>query len=203
MTAQTPEDKKNIILDACADYKKTFAKAGIRATFDSRDNYTPGWKFNHWEMKGVPLRIELGPRDIDNQQMVVVRRDTGEKITMKQEGSVDKINQLLEDIQTNLFSKASKQLADNMISTKSWDDFKSKLDEGKIIQAPFCGVECCEDKIKKDSAREETEAGAPSMGAKSLCIPFEPLAQLQADDKCIHPDCGTQAKFYTLFGRSY
>ena len=51
MTAQTPEDKKNIILDACADYKKTFAKAGIRATFDSRDNYTPGWKFNHWEMK--------------------------------------------------------------------------------------------------------------------------------------------------------
>ena len=59
MTGQTPDDKKNTILDACADYKKTFAKAGIRATFDSRDNYTPGWKFNHWEMKVLHFCIKI------------------------------------------------------------------------------------------------------------------------------------------------
>uniref|UniRef100_A0A7M5TTE7 Glutamyl-tRNA synthetase n=2 Tax=Clytia hemisphaerica TaxID=252671 RepID=A0A7M5TTE7_9CNID len=203
MTAQTPEDKKKIILDACQDYKKTFAKAGIRSTFDSRDNYTPGWKFNHWEMKGVPLRVELGPRDIDNHQMVVVRRDTGEKITMKQEGCVDNINKLLDNIQANLYAKASKELESNIIVTKSFDEFKAKLDEKKLIQAPFCGAPACEDKIKKDSAREETEAGAPSMGAKSLCIPFKQPAEIKKGDKCICPGCECDAEYYTLFGRSY
>lgn len=201
MTAQTADNKKKIINDACADYEKTLKNAGIRARFDDRDNYTPGWKFNHWEMKGVPIRVELGPRDIDNQQMVVVRRDTGEKIIIKQEGAVDKINQLLEAIQADLLAKASKELSENMTHTKNWEEFKELLENKKIIQAPYCGY--CEDNIKKDSAKEEAEFGAPSMGAKSLCIPFEPLAQIQPGDKCIHPGCGKDALFYTLFGRSY
>jgi len=204
MTGQTPEDKKKIINDACVDYQKTFSKAGIRAKFDGRDNYTPGWKFNHWEVKGVPLRVELGPRDIDNQQMVVVRRDTGEKITMKQEGCVERINELLETIQSDLYKKACKELEENLTVTDSWEEFKDMLDNKKIIQAPFCGGITCEENIKKDSAREEVEFGAPSMGAKSLCIPFEqPRGGVKAGDKCIHPCCGKDATSYTLFGRSY
>jgi len=116
---------------------------------------------------------------------------------------VDKINELLNTIQTNLYEKALKELENNMIVTKSFDEFKAKLDDKKIIQAPFCGEPSCEDIIKKESAREETEAGAPSMGAKSLCIPFKQPADIQPGDKCICPGCECQAKFYTLFGRSY
>lgn len=203
MTASTTEEKKKTIKDACVEYNRILTNSGIRTKLDDRDNVTSGWKFNHWEVKGVPVRIELGPRDIEKSELVVARRDTGEKITMKQSGCVESINQLLETIQSDMYARACKQLEENLTVTTSWDTFKDMLDNKKIIQAPFCGEISCEETIKKESAREETEDGAPSMGAKSLCIPFNQPAEIRADTKCIHPECNKPAKCYTLFGRSY
>jgi len=115
-----------------------------------------------------------------------------------------KIAQLLETIHENMLAKAKKDLTDHTKQTKNWADFCKLLDQKNIILAPFCGEISCEDKVKADSARDEdAEPGAPSMGAKSLCIPFDQPAQITSADACIHPACQNKPKFYTLFGRSY
>jgi len=191
------------VMKATNEYESLFKKAGVRIKIDDRDNYTAGWKFNHWELKGVPIRIEFGPRDMQNNQFVAVRRDTGEKITLKKDGCVEQLSQLLETIQSDMYAKACKQLDENMTVTSSWTEFNSMLEKQKVIQAPFCGDKECEKKIKKDSATDEgLEPGAPSMGAKGLCIPFKQPKEI-TDETCICPDCDHKANYYTLFGRSY
>lgn len=90
-----------------------------------------------------------------------------------------------------------------MVVTESWQTLVEALDRKCIIEAPFCGGKECEGEIKKDSTKEEAEPGAPAMGAKSLCIPFEQPKEMSKGLKCVHPKCGQAAKSYTLFGRSY
>ena len=163
-----------------------------------------GWKYNHWELKGVPIRLEVGPRDIKNSQYVAVRRDTGEKITMRKAGLKDDIPALLETIQTSMFAKARQEMTDNVKVVTNFDDFLHHLENKCLLQSPFCGAEECEDEIKELSKKDESlEPGAPSMGAKSLCIPFTQPAQIQDCDKCIKPGCPEKPQFYTMFGRSY
>ncbi|XP_064600476.1 LOW QUALITY PROTEIN: bifunctional glutamate/proline--tRNA ligase-like [Liolophura sinensis] len=204
VTASLAEDKKTELMKKCTELKESLTKAGVKVRADLRDNYSPGWKFNHWELKGVPLRIELGPRDVKQNQVVVVRRDTADKKTVSQEGIGKTIMDLLDTIQKDLYAKAKKELDSNLSTTEDWPDFIKKLDNQKLIQAPFCGVIHCEDNIKKDSARDAVvEEGAPAMGAKGLCIPFQQPQELKPGTKCIHPKCSKEAKFYTMFGRSY
>ncbi|XP_050407010.2 bifunctional glutamate/proline--tRNA ligase [Patella vulgata] len=204
ITANLPEADLNNLLDKCDELSKLLKANGIRAKSDLRDNYSPGWKFNHWELKGVPIRLELGPRDIKQSTVVAVKRNTGEKLTLKQENISQQIKDILENIQDSLYQKCKTDMETYMVVIQEWEEFCNALDKKRIIQAPFCGNSDCEDKIKKDSAREvQVEEGAPSMGAKSLCIPFKPLAELKPNTKCVHPACKNTAKFYTLFGRSY
>lgn len=204
LTATLPETDKNKLLDKCKELEDRLKAAGIRAKGDYRDNYSPGWKFNHWELKGVPLRIEVGPRDLKAEQAVVVRRDNGDKQTIKQAGIEKYIQETLERVQADMYNRAKEDLDANLAVANTWSEFNSMLDKQKIIQAPFCGDGDCEGKIKKDSARDQDlEPGAPSMGAKSLCIPFDQPADITADTKCVYPECSQAAKFYTLFGRSY
>ncbi|XP_028392901.1 bifunctional glutamate/proline--tRNA ligase-like [Dendronephthya gigantea] len=204
LTANLASDQRDSLLSFCKEFDETLSKAGVRTKFDDRENYSPGWKFNHWELKGVPVRVELGPRDVKNSQFVLVRRDSGERMTLQAKDSVVQIKEILETIQADLFAKAKAELDENMTVTKDWKEFCSMLDQRKIIQAPFCGEIKCEDKIKKDSARDVVvEEGAPAMGAKGLCIPFKQPGEITPDTLCVHPDCGQPAKFYTLFGRSY
>lgn len=205
LTATSTEEERKTVADSCKELEKDLSKAGVRVEGDYRDNYSPGWKYNHWELKGVPIRIELGPKDLKSMQFVAVRRDTGEKLTIGRAGAVKEIPALLEKIHQNMLAKATKDLNDHMKITKEWKQLTAYLDAKNIIMAPFCGDIPCEEKIKADSAREDTEGDAqgPAMGAKSLCIPFEQPAQIQATDKCIHPSCKNKPKFYTLFGRSY
>ncbi|XP_060579607.1 LOW QUALITY PROTEIN: bifunctional glutamate/proline--tRNA ligase-like [Ruditapes philippinarum] len=204
ITANLSQGDNDKLMDACVAFKKTLAQGGVRVKEDLRDNYSPGWKFNHWELKGVPLRIELGPRDLKQNQMVVVRRDTGEKLTLKNENILQQIKDLLEKMQQSLFDKAKQDLDAYMTVSHDWEVFCNGLDQKKLIQAPFCGEIPCEDAIKKDSARDVVvEEGAPAMGAKGLCIPFKHPEELKKGAKCIHPDCGKEAKYFTLFGRSY
>ncbi|XP_077878966.1 bifunctional glutamate/proline--tRNA ligase isoform X3 [Ictidomys tridecemlineatus] len=202
ITNALSEEDKEALIAKCNDYQKRLHSVNIRVKVDLRDNYSPGWKFNHWELKGVPIRLEVGPRDMKSCQFVAVRRDTGEKLTIAENEAETKIHAILEDIQVNLFTRACEELKTHMVVANTLEDLQKVLDSGKIAQIPFCGEIDCEDWIKKTTARDQDlEPGAPSMGAKSLCIPFKPLCELQPGAKCI---CGKNpAKFYTLFGRSY
>ncbi|XP_050172396.1 bifunctional glutamate/proline--tRNA ligase isoform X4 [Myiozetetes cayanensis] len=202
ITNSLSEEDRGALLKKCNEYCSRLLSVKIRVRADLRDNYSPGWKFNHWELKGVPVRVEVGPRDMKSQQFVAVRRDTGQKLTLPEHEAEDKLKQILEEIHANLYSRASEDLKSHMVVASNMEDFQKELDSGKIVQIPFCGEIECEDWIKKTTARDQDlEPGAPSMGAKSLCIPFQPLRELQRGERCV---CGKNpAKFYTLFGRSY
>ncbi|XP_053693447.1 bifunctional glutamate/proline--tRNA ligase [Sabethes cyaneus] len=205
ITASTTDDERKALYESCKKLESALANAGVRCEGDYRDNYSPGWKYNHWELKGVPIRVELGFKDLKNNQFVAVRRDTGEKITVLRNNAINDMKGLLEKIHASMYQRAEKDLQDHLKVTKVWDEFLLFLETKNIIMSPFCGETPCEDKIKADSVRDdaEAEAGAPSMGAKSLCIPFDQPAKIVSDEKCIHPACGRNAKFYCLFGRSY
>ncbi|XP_037650125.1 bifunctional glutamate/proline--tRNA ligase isoform X1 [Sebastes umbrosus] len=202
ITATLPEPEKEALLTQCSKYLKRLQAAGIRVKTDLRDNYSPGWKFNHWELKGVPIRLEVGPKDMQQRQCVTVRRDSGVKTTIPEAEVEKKLVVMLEDIQTNLFNKASDDLKRNMVPADTMEQFQKELDQGKMVQIPFCGGIECEDWIKKTTAKDQDlEPGAPSMGAKSLCIPFSPLKTLQPGQMCVSGK--EPAQYYTLFGRSY
>ncbi|XP_060735892.1 bifunctional glutamate/proline--tRNA ligase isoform X1 [Tachysurus vachellii] len=202
VTVSLPEAEKELLLAQCNKYLSRLQKAEIRVKSDLRDNYSPGWKFNHWELKGVPIRLEVGPKDLKQNQCVAVRRDTGEKIILPDGELEKKIAHLLEEIQDNLFKRASADLKSNMVAVDTMAQFQKELDQGKIVQIPFCGGGDCEDWIKKTTAKDQDlEPGAPSMGAKSLCIPFQPLKTLQPGQMCVSGK--EPAQYYTLFGRSY
>nr|XP_014425261.1 bifunctional glutamate/proline--tRNA ligase isoform X3 [Pelodiscus sinensis] len=202
ITNTLSEVDKEALMKKCNEYLKRLLQVNVRARADLRDNYSPGWKFNHWELKGVPIRLEVGPRDMKNCQFVAVRRDTGEKMTFAEHEAEDKLTHILEEIHANLYNRAFEDLKNSMVVANTMEDFQKELESGKIVQIPFCGEMECEDWIKKTTARDQDlEPGAPSMGAKSLCIPFKPLCELQHGAECV---CGNNpAKFYTLFGRSY
>ncbi|XP_078085886.1 bifunctional glutamate/proline--tRNA ligase [Mustelus asterias] len=202
ITNTLSEEDKDSLLKKCSQYLGRLTNVGIRARADLRDNYSPGWKFNHWELKGVPIRLEVGPRDMKNNQFVAVRRDTADKLTVAEAAAETKLKNLLEEIQNNLYNRAAQDLKDHMVLADTMEQFQQKLDSGKIVQIPFCGNIECEDWIKKMTTRDQDiEPGAPSMGAKSLCIPFKPLRELQSGALCI---CGKEpAQHYVLFGRSY
>merc|ERR1712034_54087 len=143
-------------------------------------------------------------RDMKNSQYVAVRRDNLEKLTMKKSGLKDDIPALLETIQTSMFAKAKNEVTDRVKVVTEFEDFLEGLENKCLLQAPFCGVEDCEDLIKELSKKDtDLEPGAPSMGAKSLCIPFTQPRELKEGEKCIKPGCCKAPKFFTLFGRSY
>ncbi|XP_031758975.1 bifunctional glutamate/proline--tRNA ligase isoform X3 [Xenopus tropicalis] len=202
ITNTLSEEDKDALLKKCDQYLKRLLNVDVRARADVRDNYSPGWKFNHWELKGVPIRLEVGPRDMKNKQFVAVRRDNGEKQTISEDQAETRLKEILEEIHTNLYNRALSDLTSNMVVANTMEDFQKNLEKGRIVQIPFCGEIECEDWIKKVTARDQDlEPGAPSMGAKSLCIPFKPLSELQPSAKCVCEK--NAAKFYTLFGRSY
>lgn len=206
ITASLSDSDKKLLMDTCEALENELRNASVKVKGDYRENYSPGWKFNHWELKGVPLRIELGPRDVSKGQFVAVRRDTGVKVTEKLEGSAYTVKRLLDDIHESLFRKAKNELDEHLVVSFDFTDFCSKLDNRCIIQAPFCGEIPCEDVIKKESARdadEILEPGAPSMGAKTLCIPFQQPGEIEFNMRCINPTCSNRPKYFTLFGRSY
>ncbi|KAG7277462.1 hypothetical protein CRUP_022550, partial [Coryphaenoides rupestris] len=215
ITASLAEADKDLLLAKCSQYNSRLQKADIRVKADTRDNYSPGWKFNHWELKGVPIRLEVGPKDMKQNQCVVVRRDTGEKLTVPEA-----------DVEKTLANMASDDLKKHMVTADTMEQLQKELEQGRIVQIPFCGAIKCEDWIKKTTTKasddlkkhmvtadtmeqlqkeleqgRDLEVGAPSMGAKSLCIPFSPLKMLQPGQMCV---CNKEpAQHYTLFGRSY
>ena len=163
-------------------------KQKYRMELDIRDNYTPGFKFNYWEMKGVPIRMEIGPRDIENNVAVLVRRDTNEKITVELDKLDTEIGSLLEKIHTNMYNECKERMKNKTSIANSLEEFKQKLEENQgFIKTMWCGSTECEEKIK-----EET-------GAKSRCMPFE---QEHVGDRCVV--CGKKENLVNVvWGRQY
>ncbi|XP_017877336.1 bifunctional glutamate/proline--tRNA ligase [Ceratina calcarata] len=208
ITASTTPQQREVLFSECNKLLDELSKdKTLRVKADYRSNRTPGWKFNHWELKGVPVRVELGPKDLEKNQVTFVRRDNSERILAKRFDVVTALHKLLADIHESMLSKARKSLNEHIKRADNWDKFCSYLNQKNLLLSPFCGESSCEDNIKADSAREDTgeEPGTLSMGAKSLCIPFEqPSSSIPLDkQKCIHPKCKNKPRFYTLFGRSY
>lgn len=204
ITANTSEEERKRHQNNCKEVENSLKEADIRVEGDYRDNYSPGWKYNHWELKGVPIRLELGPKDVQANQVIAVRRDNGEKIIIPRKEVATRVKELLEVIHKTMFDRAYQELQDHTKITKIWSDFTKHLDSKNLLLSPFCGKIECEDLIKADSTREETdETAGPAMGAKALCIPFKQPATLEKNEKCIHPKCTEKPQYYTLFGRSY
>ncbi len=159
----------------------------FRADIDLREQYSPGYKFNDWEMRGVPIRIEIGPRDIENGVCVLVRRDTAEKITVNLENVNDEIRKLLENIHENMFNECKERLEKKTTIAYDLDEFVQKINNNQgFIKTMWCGDVACEDKIKELTA------------AKSRCMPFE---QEKIADKCVC--CGKPASKMVVWGRQY
>ncbi|KAJ7695144.1 hypothetical protein B0H17DRAFT_980395 [Mycena rosella] len=206
ITAKLTDEGRAKINDACEELAKTLKKAGVRAKADLREGYTPGYKFNDWEQKGVPLRLEIGPNDIAKQQTLTVRRDTGAKNSVGLADIGPTVTALLDVIQSDMFNRAKTTYDSCLKEITNWDDIVPTLDNKCVVVMPWCEVEACEDDIKERSGRasEPQDERAPSAGAKSLCIPFDqsrwtPI--VPGKTKC--PACGKDAKRWTLFGRSY
>uniref|UniRef100_A0A452IAN6 Uncharacterized protein n=1 Tax=Gopherus agassizii TaxID=38772 RepID=A0A452IAN6_9SAUR len=153
ITNSLSEEDKEALMKKCNEYLKRLLRVNVRVRADLRDNYSPGWKFNHWELKGVPIRLEVGPRDMKNGQFVAVRRDTGQKLTFAEHEAEDKLRHILEEIHANLYNKAFEDLTNHMVVANNMEDFQKELEAGKIVQIPFCGEMECEDWIKKTTAR--------------------------------------------------
>jgi prolyl-tRNA synthetase len=175
------------ILARAKEILEKLKKKGITIVLDDREEYTPGWKFNEWELKGVPVRIEIGPRDLKQNQITMARRDTYQKTTAKMDEAVQATEKLLEEIQSNLYTKAKTALEEKTATAHNYDEFKKTLKEkGGFIKAAWCGNSKCEKKIK-----EET-------GATIRLRPFEkekPIAN------CVY--CGEKAVEIVYFARSY
>jgi len=180
------EEEKAVVLDALSPIEAEL-RPRIRLEVDTREEYTPGWKFNEWEMKGVPLRIEIGPRDVEKDQVVLVRRDTGQKTPVPQEGLAQRALDLLGEIQANLLAQARAFLEENSFALEDYDEFKAVFEgEGGFVWAYWCGSAGCEAAIK-----EETKATI-------RCIPFD---QEGSEGRCIY--CGGEAKEKAVFAKAY
>jgi prolyl-tRNA synthetase len=159
----------------------------ISAVLDDRKEYTPGWKFHEWELKGVPVRIEIGPRDLKQNQITLARRDTFQKITSKMEDAIQVITKLLDEIQDSLYTKAKKTLTEKTTSVTNYEEFKETLKtKGGFLKAAWCGKSACEEKIK-------AETGAT--------IRLKPFAKELSTDKCLC--CNEKSEEIVYFAKSY
>ncbi len=162
-------------------------QAGVRVRVDDRSDVSPGWKFNEYEMRGVPLRLELGPRDMENGQVVLVSRITGEKRVVQQSDLVAEIEKMLEETQVEMYNRAKQFMAENFQSVETLDEMKELFAAKRgFVEAGWCGSAACEAQVK-----EET-------GATSRNIPFEPETQ---KSNCLV--CNEKAEHTVVFARAY
>ena len=177
---------KEGVLEKTYGLKRELSK-NYRVKIDDRDKYSPGYKFNYWEMKGVPIRIEIGPRDIENKECILVRRDSGEKVTVKLDELDRTIEEVLNNIHTSMFQACKNRIKEKTTIAYNLDEFKENMNKNQgFIKAMWCGKEECENKIKELT------------GAKSRCIPFE---EENLSDKCVC--CGEHAEKMVIWGRQY
>jgi len=175
------EKTKAKVIKKANEIKESLEEFSVE--LDERD-YTPGWKFNDWELKGVPIRIEIGPRDLEKKQVVLARRDGNAKKTVKISGLKKEIPKILDEIQKNIFVRAGRFLKEKTQFVDKWDSFERVLEEKNMIKAFCCGDSC------ELAVKEKT-------GATIRCIPFDDMKK----GKCIY--CGKTASELVYFSKSY
>jgi prolyl-tRNA synthetase len=181
------QKERDIVIEESKKLLVELNNLGFRAIVDDREGYTAGWKFNDWEVKGVPIRINFGLRDINNKNVEIVRRDTGEKILIKRIDCSKALNFYLQQIQTSLLEKAKKMHDASIIKVSNYGEMKKILDEkGGFIVANWCEKEECENSIKNET------------GADIRLVPFEDYS---SDNKCIY--CNKHSKKTVIFGKAY
>jgi len=178
------EDKKRV-LEKSNEIQKLLEAKKIRIHIDDRNELSPGFKFNDWEMKGVPLRIEIGPKDIEKQKVVVAKRYNKEKLNLRFD-EIEKTDLILDEIQTKMLENSREEAKLNTLNVSDYSEFKEKIGRGGFFNAYWCGRQECEDKIK-----EET-------GAEIRVIPFN---KEDKSGKCIY--CNDQSTAIPIFARGY
>lgn len=177
---------KDGVLDKAYEVKEALVKAGLRVKVDDTDK-KPGWKFSEQEMRGIPVRVEMGPRDIEAGQAIIVRRDTREKTTVAIESLADEIKNILDKMQTEMLERARTHREAHTYVATNYDEFKDVVaNKPGFVKAMWCGDQACEDKIKEETT------------ATSRCMPFE---QEHLSDVCVC--CGRPAKKMVYWGKAY
>lgn len=180
------KNKKDIVNEYV---KKVCDVLRVKYKVDNGD-HNPGWKYNYWERLGVPLRMEVGPRDAKNGEITVVKRNTGERITFKFDENInDRLNDILDNIQQELYENAKKRMIDCIERPGSWEQFENAIGDDKMCLIPWCNDVNCENDIKEKTF------------AKSLCIPTDIEYILNKVGNCVH--CGKMGTTICLFGKSY
>ena len=177
--------KKEGVLDKVYEVKSELEKSGIRVLVDDSEQ-SPGWKFNEWEMKGVPLRLEIGPRDIENNVAMSARRDTHDKAPLSLDGIAENVSRLLDDIHENMYNTAKVFLDNHIVVAKNYDELKDAIAGKNFVKAMWCGDPECEAEIKAET------------GATTRAMPFD---QTPVGVVCVH--CGKPAKYVIYFAKSY
>ncbi len=204
------------VLNAARDLAKELKDAGIRVEADLREDKNPGWKFNYWELKGVPLRLEIGLRDIESGSVMATRRCDRGKKTYERSSVVEAVTTELDDIHATMYKKAKTERDEHILRAETWDEFTQALQKRAMIIAPWCDEIDCEKDVKTRTAApaegeavpaEQVDQRALSGSAKTLCIPFEDeLTKMGVEeeigDRCCFA-CEKMATKFTLWGRSY
>ncbi|HPU47285.1 MAG TPA: His/Gly/Thr/Pro-type tRNA ligase C-terminal domain-containing protein, partial [Bacteroidales bacterium] len=180
------EEEKSLVLEKLNNIKNQLLNSGIRVKLDDSDYNSPGWKFAEWEMRGVPLRLALGPKDLANNTIEYARRDTGEKQSLSQENIVENVKNYLENIQQNLYNTALDFRESHTFYADNWDEFVEKIENGNFVWAHWDGTTETELKIK-----ELTKA----------TIRLIPLDIKSENGTCILT--GNPSKHRVLFARAY
>ena len=180
------ENDSKKVIDKANEIEKALLDKKIRVHLDKRNELTPGFKFHDWELKGIPLRIEIGPKDIEKQKVVIATRHNHEKTDLAIDKISDNIIAILQKIQKEMFDAAKKILQDQSILIDDYTKFKEELEKGGFLYAPWCGNENCEEKIKDET------------GAEIRVIPFDDKNEKQ---KCIN--CGNVSTSTPIFARGY
>lgn len=183
-------NNKELVIEESRKLQNELVCGGLRSYLDARDEYTSGWKFNDWEIKGIPLRINLGSRDINNEKLELVRRDTKEKLIIERKNDlVRTLTTILSDIQKAMYDKALQFHLNNFHRVSSYDDMRYKLAKNSgFILSTWCGNEDCENKIKNDT------------GADIRIIPFD-LKEKDENARCIF--CKKTSKHVVIFAKAY
>ena len=180
------DDEKGNVIQKANQIKDDLSKINLRVHLDDRDQLTPGFKFNDWEMKGIPIRIEIGPKDIAKNQLVLAKRHNQTKTSIDINSFTEKISSELKNIQKEMFDAAKKILDERVVRVSEYQQFKKELEDGKMIDCSWCGNQTCEDKIK-----EETSADL-------RVIPFN---RQQKSETCIY--CKNSGTTNVLFAKGY
>jgi prolyl-tRNA synthetase len=164
------ENWRETVLPRAKEIQQDLLSSGLRVTLDERDE-RPGWKFAEWELRGVPIRLEIGPKDIEKSAVLIARRDTREKLSIPMAGLGDKLRELLNDVQRNLLERARQFREEHTTRVTDYDAFKEVM-EGRpgFVIAPWCGSAACEAQIKTDTQATIRNMPIDAAAPAGLCV---------------------------------